>query len=293
MPARFMFAARYMSLEANPQLQASSRSSSLIKDAQSPKPIPFSRSQPYTTEWCRVVEVARGLHTEIPAKWLDLFGPIALANRSETLVVGQLGQSLDGRIATHTGHSKYINGEPGLLHLHRLRALVDAVVVGVGTAIADDPQLNVRNCTGDHPARVVIDPNGRLPTHLKFLADDGIRAIIITGFEANLAVPPHIEIIRLPKISGRISPNAIVAALSHLGLRRILIEGGANTVSGFIQAKALDRLHMLVAPIIIGSGQPGLGLPRIDLIDDALRPHTKVHVIGNEVVFDCDFSACK
>ena len=78
------------------------------------------------------------------------------------MVVGQIGQSLDGRIATESGHSKYINGPAGLTHLHRLRALVDAVVIGVGTAIADDPQLTVRRVSGQQPARVVIDPKGRL-----------------------------------------------------------------------------------------------------------------------------------
>ena len=74
------------------------------------------------------------------------------------IAVGQIGQSLDGRIATPTGHSHYINGPAGLDHLHRLRALVDAVLVGVGTAIADDPQLTVRRVAGPNPARVVLDP---------------------------------------------------------------------------------------------------------------------------------------
>ena len=78
------------------------------------------------------------------------------------VVVGQCGQSIDARIATASGHSHYINGAEGLAHLHRLRALVDAVVVGVGTALADDPQLTVRRVAGPNPARVVIDPNGRL-----------------------------------------------------------------------------------------------------------------------------------
>ena len=91
------------------------------------------------------------------------------------MVVGQFGQSIDGRIATVTGHSKYINGTAGLAHLHRLRALVDAVVVGIGTAVADDPQLTVRRVAGPSPARVVIDPSGRLPATARLLAEDGIR----------------------------------------------------------------------------------------------------------------------
>ncbi|MEL6128139.1 MAG: RibD family protein, partial [Pseudomonadota bacterium] len=90
--------------------------------------------------------------------------PLLPSPRSgEPVVVAQLGQTLDGRIATVTGASKYINGHSALDHLHRLRAHVDAVVVGVGTAIADDPQLTVRRVDGQSPARVVIDPRGRMP----------------------------------------------------------------------------------------------------------------------------------
>ena len=96
------------------------------------------------------------------------------------IVVGQIGQSLDGRIATPAGHSHYVNGDDGLAHLHRLRALVDAVVVGIGTVLADDPQLTVRRVNGPHPARVVIDPNGKLPRTARVLADDGVRRIVIT-----------------------------------------------------------------------------------------------------------------
>ena len=96
------------------------------------------------------------------------------------LIVGQLGQSLDGRVATESGHSKYINGPAGLVHLHRLRALVDVVVVGVGTAIADDPQLTVRRVSGPQPARVVIDPKGRLCADARMFADNGVRRLLIT-----------------------------------------------------------------------------------------------------------------
>ena len=86
----------------------------------------------------------------------------------DLMVVGQIGQSLDGRIATETGHSKYINGPAGLAHLHRLRSLVDGVVIGVGTAIADDPQLTVRRVSGPQPARIIIDPKGRLGAEAEF-----------------------------------------------------------------------------------------------------------------------------
>ena len=92
---------------------------------------------------------------------LALYHPLMIArHRDQSLCLGQLGQSLDGRIATASGHSHYINGRAALTHLHGLRALVDAVLVGVGTVAADDPRLTVRLVEGPSPARVVIDPGG-------------------------------------------------------------------------------------------------------------------------------------
>ena len=137
------------------------------------------------------------------------------------VVVGQCGQSIDARIATPTGHSHYINGEAGLAHLHRLRALVDAVVVGVGTAIKDDPQLTVRRVAGPSPARVVVDPSGRLPPSARVLAADGIRRLVITGPDARGPAPRRgrdaLPLIRTtarsrPPPSSRRSPRAASAA---------------------------------------------------------------------------------
>src|SRR5262249_50964780 len=124
--------------------------------------------------WTRVPESFRSGAAALPPPWEELFGPLRRSRVDELVVVGQLGQSLDGRVATPTGHSHYINGAAGLDHLHRLRALVDAVVVGIGTALADDPQLTVRRVAGPQPARVVIDPDGRLPPNARLLANDGV-----------------------------------------------------------------------------------------------------------------------
>ncbi len=189
----------------------------------------------------------------LPLPWEEIFGPLRAGQADGLVVVGQIGQSLDGRIATPTGHSHYINGPAGLAHLHRLRALVDAVVVGVGTATADDPQLTVRHVTGPNPARVVIDPSGRLPAKARLLDVDGARRLIVTTVPSSM--PAGVEVITLEKAGGGIEPAAILAALAEHGLRRILIEGGADTVSRFLAAGCLDRLHVVVAPIILGSGR--------------------------------------
>jgi diaminohydroxyphosphoribosylaminopyrimidine deaminase / 5-amino-6-(5-phosphoribosylamino)uracil reductase len=207
------------------------------------------------------------------------------------MVVGQIGQSLDGRIATESGHSRYINGPAGLAHLHRLRALMDAVVIGVGTAIADDPQLTVRRVAGPQPARVVIDPKGRLGAEARVFAADGVRCLLIVAQGVRCAPPPGVEIITLPSADGAFAPAMILTALAARGLRRILIEGGAITVSRFLEAGCLDRLHVMVAPIILGAGRTGLILPAIERADQARRAPMRAHQIDDEVLFDCDLSA--
>ncbi len=204
-------------------------------------------------------------------------------------IVGQLGQSLDGRIATVTNHSHYINGKAARVHLHRLRALSDAVIVGVGTVIADDPELTVRHTEGPHPARVVIDPHGRAPNNAKCFRDDGVRRLVVQS--SSHARPSGVECVQVDAAADGLSPTGIIAALSAVGLSRLLIEGGAATLSRFLAEGCLNRLHVLTAPMIIGSGKMGLQLPEISSLEAALRPRTSTFVFpGGDVLFDCDFT---
>ena len=241
-------------------------------------------------EWESFVERFRRGQQPLPQAWADLFGPLRSGAVDDLVVVGQVGQSLDGRVATATGHSKFINCPAGIDHLHRLRALVDIVVVGVGTALADNPQLTVRQVAGPQPARAVIDPKGRLGADAKLFADDGVRRLLITEEGSAAAPPPGVEVITLPAEDGNIAPSAIVASLARAGMRRILIEGGADTVSRFIAARCLDRLHVNVAPVMLGAGGPGIALPPLDRADQARRMQVRVHKIEDDVLFDCDLS---
>jgi diaminohydroxyphosphoribosylaminopyrimidine deaminase/5-amino-6-(5-phosphoribosylamino)uracil reductase len=95
----------------------------------------------------------------------------------------------------------------------------------------------------------------------------------------------------LPVAEGQLAPSAILAELASRGMRRILIEGGADTVSRFLAAGCLDRLHVMVAPIILGTGGPGLNLPSPERADQAPRMPIRVHRIDDDVLFDCDLSA--
>ncbi len=239
-------------------------------------------------DWAEVPRRIRaGLR--LPEPWESRFGALSRTSTTRCLVVGQLGQSLDGRIATPSGHSQYINGSEGLAHLHRLRAVVDAVVVGAGTVRADDPQLTVRHVEGPSPARIVIDPNGSLPATARAFVDDGIRRLVILREDAP-SPAEGVEAIRLPEVDGVFAPSAILDALAARGLRRVLIEGGAKTLSYFLSTGCLDRLHVVVAPVILGSGIPGLALPPIDHMSEALRVPMHAHSLGDKVLFDCDLS---
>jgi riboflavin-specific deaminase-like protein len=200
-------------------------------------------------------------------------------------VIGQAGQSLDGRIATASGHSHYINGPAAILHLHRLRALVDAVVVGVGTVVADDPRLTVRNIEGPQPARVIIDPNGRAPAQARCFADDGADRIVLCRSTTGAANADYV-------VPEDFTPAALLVALRARGLERVLIEGGPITLSAFLADRALNRLHVMIAPMIIGSGKPGFVLPEIASLEGALRPATTAYPLpGGDVLFDCAFRA--
>lgn len=219
----------------------------------------------------------------------DPYTAVRQARSDRPFVVAQLGQSLDGRIATATGESRWINQPSALDHVHRLRATVDAVVVGVGTVIADDPLLNVRRVEGRNPVRVVIDPTGRCPPTARMLSSNDVRRIAVRSHEASSPLPAGVEEIRLGASGRTLAPRDILDVLFATGLKTILVEGGSWTVSQFIDADAVDRLHVMVAPVILGSGKPGLQLRPIARLADAHRPKTVVHVLADgDVLFDCD-----
>lgn len=225
-------------------------------------------------------------HWPAPARaaWA-LYAPLLTERPGTPYVFAQVGQSLDGRIATASGDAQAISGPDGLRHLHRCRALADAVVVGVRTALGDDPRLTVRLVDGPSPARVVIDPRGRLPNDARVLADDGTRRLVVQAVDKPR--PDGVEVVRLPGSDGWISPPAIATALAARGLTRVLVEGGGVTIAGFLDAGLLDRLHVAVAPLIIGSGPTGLRSAPVARLADALRPETHVYALDSDVVFDC------
>lgn len=241
-----------------------------------------------TAEWLQV------LPADDPGQQLlDLFLPLCRPGQRQ--VVGQLGQSLDGRIATVTGASHFINGEDGLTHLHRLRAISDAVLVGAGTACADNPRLTVRLTTGPNPVRVVIDPQRRVPDSHHLFTDEQAPTLRLVAGDQSVdlnRLPGHrvTEIPCLPPTGDNPEPIRIVQLLAQMGLRRLFVEGGGFTVSSFLDAGLLDRLHVMVAPMIIGSGRPAFTLPEIQSLTGALRPRAQMLNLGSDMLFDLDMT---
>ena len=224
------------------------------------------------------------------AELLDLFLP--LVAQAGPWVIAQLGQSLDGRIATESGASHYINAIEARTHLHRLRAVVDAVVVGVGTVNADDPQLTVRHVPGANPLRVVLDPRRRAVAQARVFNDGAAPTLHVVAEDGDASGGAgDVRCFAMPCAAGGFEPAAVLGWLREAGYRRVLVEGGGVTVSRFLQAGVLDRLHVMVAPMLIGSGRPGLVLPPIETLDEAIRPPSRCFACGVDTLFDLDLRA--
>ncbi|MHA7244235.1 GTP cyclohydrolase II [Paeniglutamicibacter antarcticus] len=208
------------------------------------------------------------------------------------LVIAQLGQSMDGFIASRTGDACFVTGELDREHLHRLRALVDAVIVGAGTVQADDCQLTVRAVSGANPVRVVIDPHARIPHTTTVLTDETTPTLWLVGAEANTpeALSPHVAVHRF-KHEEDFEPAAILGFLAKKGLRRVLVEGGGLTVSRFLHAGVLDRLYLTTAPLLVGDGVPGIRFEGTDALSGALSAPVRRFVFGEDICTEFNFTA--
>ena len=227
-----------------------------------------------------------------PRSWSICTGPSARSPRLASYAVAHLAQSIDGRIATTGGLSRWLSGEEDLLHTHRMRALADAVIVGVSTVYYDDPQLTVRRCAGPHPVRVVIDPERRLDGSQRLFRDGHAPSLLLVA--ADRAPDPAerlggAEIVPVARRGSDLDPHEIRRVLALRGLHWLFIEGGGTTVSRFLAAGALDRLQLTIAPVILGSGRPGIQLPEITDLRDSLRPRTRRFQLGDDTMIECVF----
>jgi diaminohydroxyphosphoribosylaminopyrimidine deaminase / 5-amino-6-(5-phosphoribosylamino)uracil reductase len=203
--------------------------------------------------------------------------------------------SLDGRIATSTGDSQWISSSDSLQFAHQLRAEHDAIMVGIGTVLADNPRLNVRLAQGADPLRVIIDSRLQIPDDANVLIEGAAGNTLIATSDAadgqRLAELESLgaEILRLPAEPGsqRLNLQALLAALYRRSVKSVLVEGGAGIITGLLSARLVNRLVLAIAPKIIGQGIEAVGDLGITRLSDALTfVSFKTERLGPDMIFD-------
>jgi len=199
---------------------------------------------------------------------------LKMVTRKQSYVIAKWAMSLDGKIATRTGDSRWISGEESRRLVHRFRNEVDAVMVGVGTVLQDDPQLTCRIDGGRNPRRIIVDAQAMTPIASRVVATaPEVETIIATPQDAP---PERVEalaaagctIIPLPARNGRLRISDLLAATAERKITNIMVEGGAGLLASVFEERAADEVRVFVAPIFIGgkdapSPLAGYGVERI------------------------------
>ena len=254
---------------------------------------------------------AAGVAVETPDDFDDIWYENAAFNTTAALarpfVTLKLAQSLDGKIATATGDSKWITDEEARAEVHALRARHDAVLVGVGTAVADDPRLTARGrpepTATRGPEAVVLDPSARLPMESQLVKDRAAELTVLVaadpraaGGEAETGVAARLAGLRERGITvlevesdtaGRLQPAAALQALWEDGVRSVLVEGGGRVATTFLAAALFDALRVYVAPRIIGGDGMGIGTLGVESMSQALSlERVRTRTLGEQAVIE-------
>lgn len=211
----------------------------------------------------------------------------------------KLAATLDGRIATASGESRWITAEASRRYVHELRNRYDAVLVGAGTALADDPALTCRARGGRNPVRVVLDGRLRLRTSLQLVKTaEVIPTLVVTGRSAPLRrvealQRAGVEVVQSADRAGELSWARVLTLLGKRDLASVLVEGGAATASSLLVARAVDRLHLFLAPKLIGGdGRPLLDSLGVKGMRDVLRlAAPEVRRFGDDILLTADLRA--
>jgi GTP cyclohydrolase II len=204
-------------------------------------------------------------------------------------VVLKYAQTLDGRIATGGGDSKWISSPEERRVAHAMRAACDAVLVGAGTVVADDPLLTVRMVPGASPIRVVLDSSLRVPAGAKVLGPDA-ATIVLTGERSDpdrraalRRQGVRVEVVRAAADGVDLADG--LARLRALGIRSVLVEGGARVITSMLRARLADRMVVAVAPLLLGEGTQAVGdLGATQVADGLLLSDRTVHHVGPDLL---------
>jgi diaminohydroxyphosphoribosylaminopyrimidine deaminase / 5-amino-6-(5-phosphoribosylamino)uracil reductase len=214
----------------------------------------------------------------------EIIIPLLLKNNRN--LIGQIGQSIDGKIALNNGKSHYINEKESIIYLHCLRSISDGVLVGVNTIIKDNPLLTTRKIKGQNPTRLIIDPSLKLTNKYKIFKDNN-KNIIFTNSSKRKNLY-NTTIVKFPKKN---FTSSIYKYLKKTSLKTILIEGGPTTLSHFIEHKLLNYMQFIISPTIIGSGIDSLKLKPITNLKNAIRKKNTISKLGKEIIVTLDFNS--
>ncbi|MDE2848895.1 MAG: bifunctional diaminohydroxyphosphoribosylaminopyrimidine deaminase/5-amino-6-(5-phosphoribosylamino)uracil reductase RibD [Gemmatimonadota bacterium] len=207
----------------------------------------------------------------------------------QPFVLLKLAQTLDGRIATRNGHSKWITGEAARKRVHLMRSRADAVLVGIDTVLADDPRLTVRHVDGRQPRRIVLDSRARTPLDAQVLNGDAPATVCVAetapadrvdGLKGTGA-----EVLVLPGGDGSIPLTPLKSALGQTGIVTLMVEGGSRVAASFLRERAVDRIACFVAPRILGAGIPSIADLALDDLSKAIQLNdTKVEQLDDDLL---------
>lgn len=209
-------------------------------------------------------------------------------------VLLKYAMTLDGNIATRCGDSKWISNESSRQHVHGFRHDYAGILVGVNTIIADNPRLNTRINKGRDPRVIVLDSRGRIPLDCRVLGQGIIVATteFMTQEKRNLLVEKGAEVIVTKSLKKQVNLKALMIKLGRAGIDSLIVEGGKEVHTSFIKAGLARKIHVYIAPKIIGSGKSPLGELGIDLMEEALDlKDVSFHTFGNNILVEAYMEA--
>ena len=199
-------------------------------------------------------------------------------------------QSIDGSVAARRGGRTRISGGPSLAATHRLRSEHDAILVGIGTVLADDPRLDVRLVPGSNPRPVILDARLRTPTECALVGRSDVKPLI---FASSMAAPERrsalsgrgCEVIEVAcDEAGHLDLGAVLEALADMGLSRLMVEGGGRIIASFLAARLVDRVAVTIGPVFLGGYNPFADPAPVPLKLSLSRP--RIEVLGEDVLID-------
>lgn len=214
------------------------------------------------------------------------------------LVILKIAQTLDGRIATASGDSKWVSGEAARKLVHKWRAQLDAILVGSGTALADDPALTVRHVEGRNPCRIVLDRTGSLSPSLKLFSDANANqtiAVVGVGIKPQYAQQLRSagsEVIQVEEVNGHLDLGQLLDILgksteNRRAIQSIMVEAGPGLATALFQHNLVDQLKLFVAPKLLGGGLPALdGLSIAQMKSAITFKHTNWQQVGEDMLFE-------